>query len=119
MSLYDFAGTSTHDMPAIYTLIRRHLKNSSTTYLAINHESQHILNTVECQNSTISGAFPHPLPICISVFDCTSHLVDELWVADGDFEVWVLLIARESVQVLSHDHLHGMYSWLMLSNLRF
>lgn len=119
MSLYDFGGTSTHDMPAIYTSIRNASKLGSRTYLAINHESQDILNAIERQDPTVSGTLPHSLPIGISMLDCASHLVDEFGVGHGDFEVWILLIARETVQILSHDHLHGMYSRLVLGNLRF
>jgi hypothetical protein len=53
------------------------------------------------------------------MLNCTSNLVDKLWIGDCDLEVWILHITRKPVQVLSHDHLNGVYSRLMLSNLRF
>jgi hypothetical protein len=88
-------------------------------YFAVNHEPQYILNTVECFYPTVSSTFPHPLPIRISIFDCASDFVDEFRISDCDLEVWILHISREPIQVLSHNHLNGMYSRLMLSNLRF
>ena len=88
-------------------------------HLAIDHEPQDILNAIKCQDSTIASAFPHPLPIGISLLKRTSHFIDKLRICDRDLEVWILDIAREAIQVLSHQHLHGVYSRLMLSNLRF
>jgi hypothetical protein len=52
------------------------------------------------------------------MFDSTSHLINKLRVGDCDFEIWILHIAREAIQVLSHDHLNGVYRRLVLSNLR-
>lgn len=52
------------------------------------------------------------------MFDSTSHLVDKLRVGDCDLEIWILYIAREAIQVLSHNHLNRVDRRLVLSNLR-
>ena len=40
-----------------------------------------------------------------------------LWIGDSDFEVRTLLIALKFHQILSKNHLHGLYSGLMETHL--
>lgn len=76
------------------------------------------MDAVKCQEAAI-GTFPHPLPIGVFVLEFTSDLVYELRIRHCDLYVWILLISLESVQVLSHNQLDGMYRGLMLGNLSF
>jgi hypothetical protein len=87
------------------------------TDLAINHETKHILDAVERQDTTFTCSFPHPLPIGMTIFNSGSNLADELGIGHGDLQIRVLLISLESIKVLSHNHLYHMYCRLVVPYL--
>jgi hypothetical protein len=74
------------------------------------------LDTIESQNTPFV-CLPHSIPIGVAIFDCRTNLTDELWVQNGDFQVRVLLVSLESIQIFSHDHLYQVYGGLMLAYL--
>ncbi|KAI6754975.1 hypothetical protein HG531_004081 [Fusarium graminearum] len=69
-------------------------------YLAVNHESQQILEVVKSLNFAIIP--PHSLPVRIAALDSRSDSVYKLGVGYGDLQVWLRLVALESVDVFSH-----------------
>lgn len=82
--------------------------------MTVNHKSKNILNAVKCQDSICR--FPHALPVEVSGLKTTSDLVYVFGVCDCNLYVWVLLIALETVQVLSHNQSDGVYDRLMHGN---
>ena len=89
-----------------------------STYRAINHEPEQVLDVVICHDGAI-GALPHALPIGVALFDCCADPVDELWVCDGDLEVGVLDVSLEAVYVLPHCQDDRMDHLLVHGELRF
>ena len=75
------------------------------------------MDAVKGQDTSVN-AFPHSLPICVPALNQRSQSADELWVGDGDLEIWTLLVALEAEHVLSKDHLHGMNSSVVTRHLR-
>ena len=115
--VYAFGGTSTQDMPEIYLRLGANSKIGRKAYLAIDHESEDILDAVERQNPPLAR-LPHSLPIRMTFLDCRTDHADELRIRNSYLQVWVLLVSLEPVQVFSHNHLYHVYCGLMLANLR-
>lgn len=78
----------------------------------------YVLNVVICFD-VIFNIFLYVFLVGIVIFNCWLNFVDEFWVGNGDFEVGVLGIVLEFIDVFLICNGDGMNSWLMLGNLCF
>ena len=83
------------------------------SYPGIDHKSKDILYAVEGKDTAIDS-LPHLLVIDFPSFDRCAQFVDEFGVGDGDLEIWTLLVALESKQILPHYHLDRFNGLLVL-----
>jgi hypothetical protein len=74
------------------------------------------LNAVEGQD-LIVDRLPHLLVIGFPTLYLTPNTIDKLGVCDCDFEISMLLIALEAIDVLSHDNLDCVYDGSVLGEL--
>lgn len=119
---YFDGGTSTHDIPDIYShqfspIVRAHPDN---TYTGIDHKSKDVLYIVESENP-LADAFPQSLVVDprIVLLKQLPELGNMPWVRNSYLEVGALLIALEAKEILSHHHLYRVNHRLMLSEVRF
>jgi hypothetical protein len=98
--------------------LRRNLDPRHTRETRVDHESQHILDAVECHDSSIRIS-PQPLVVGQPILNGRSQFVDEFWIRDGNLDIWVLLVALKAEEILPHHNADRVDSGLVLCELGF